>query len=345
MRYEQAKYFFAFSILFLFVFSGCDKNDIDDIEVLDLSKNQVDILFISESVGIQQIFTVQDTALDRIWNASLSYGEWGVLDPAWSNDPRKFAFSDIQWIRSDLYPFVSNIYIRNMDSTNSVSAALTPITYDTLRRDTNGISYESINLRPDWSLNGQHMIYISNRTGRFEIYMTSISDSLTGDSIPRKLSDTTDKIDIYCFPAFSPDGTKILYTSSASGYEEIWQMDTSGTNKSQRTHTNARITRRPRYSPTMDKIAFHSNFYINGTDSLHIFTMDLDGSNIDTITTTGNCYDPYWSPDGQKIIFARKYSYSKGYINIIDRNGDNPYRLISGDSKSYYPVWRPSRIH
>lgn len=337
------KFYFSplcIGMLIVFIGTGCDKSEYK-VPILDLTKNQVDILFVSETAGLQQIFAVQDTALNKVWNVTAAVGQWGVLDPAWSGNPRRYAFSSLQWVRSDYYPFVSNIYILNMDSASTVKKRITPITYDTLRIDSNHIYLEAINLRPDWSLNGSRIVYISNRTGRFEIYITAVSDSLTGDSIPKKLTDSTDKINIYCCPSFSPDGTKILYTSSSSGFEEIWMMDTSGANKIKLTNTGATITRRPRFSPSGDKIVFHSNLFINGDDSLHIFTINPNGSELDTVTMTGNAYDPYWSPDGLYIIYARKFSMKKGYIYMIHRNGSGEQRLIN-DSKAYYPAWRPS---
>jgi TolB protein len=171
-----------------------------------------------------------------------------------------------------------------------------------------------------------------------------LDDTLGQISPHKKLTDTNDILNVYCYPSFSPDGTKILYTSRKSGTEEIWSMDSSGLNKTKITTTNATRTRRPRYSPDGNTIAFYSNLWISGTDSLQIYTINANISNspLDTITRSGNCYDPSWKYNGQQIIFAKNTKPGKSYIYIIDKDGNNESKLIN-DSKSYYPIWRPSR--
>ncbi len=324
------------------VITGCD-DDPFQLPYLDLSTNQVDILFVSESEGAQQIFTVQDSALKKIWGIGLpdTMKSVGYLDPAWSGDKRKFAFSNIERITIPYAPFLSNIYILNMDKDTFPSVIR--ITSDTIRADTNQILYSALNFRPDWSFDRKSLIYISNRTERFEIYRVYLDDTLGQISPHKKLTDSNDVLNIYCYPSFSPDGTKILYTSSRSGNEEIWTMDSSGSNKIRITNTNASRTRRPRFSPDGNTIAFFSSLWLNGSDSLQIYTISPNGTGLDTVTTDGNCYDPSWKYDGQKIIFAKNTKPGKSYIYIIDRDGNNEVRLID-DSKSYYPVWRPNRF-
>lgn len=331
------------------LFQSCDKNKNDSVEYLDLTKNQVDILFVSMTTGVQQIFTVQDSATDEVWNASLGYGKHGVLDPSWSLDGRKFVFTDIAVMTSGDLPFNSNIYIRSMDITVSdidsadIKGALRPVTYSKFWIDSVG-AHGTVNQRPDWSLHTNKIVFISNRDSVFNVYVTDISDSLRGDTIPTPLTDASDKIGFYCYPSFSPDGSKILYTSAKSGNEEIWVMNSDGTNKTQLTHNNAVVNFRPRFSPSADRISFFSSMWAKGSDSLQIYTMDPTGTNLDTVTTSGNNFDPAWSPDGTEIIYAKRggtTSRPRSYIHIIGRNGLNERKLIGGDSKAYYPTWRP----
>ncbi len=333
-----------YPLIFLLIclsYTGCDKDPIT-VPHLDLSKNQIDILFVSESEGVQQIYTVQDTALNQVWGISLPYDRpsAGFLDPAWSNDPRKFVFSNIEKVFYPYAPLLSNIYILNMN--NDTMPSIIRITADSLRIDSSGIVYDALNFRPDWSRDGRSLIYISNRIDRFEIYQLYLDDTLGQISPHRKLTDTSDMLNVYCYPSFSPDGRKILYTSSATGKEEIWIMDSNGTNKTRITNTGATKTRRPRFSPDGNTISFYSNCWIRGTDSLQIYTTNITGTRIDTVTRSGNCYDPAWKYDGQQIVYAKNTKPNKGYIYIINPDGTNEARLIP-ENKSYYPAWRPSR--
>ncbi|MCI0445525.1 hypothetical protein L0152_20215, partial [bacterium] len=240
-------------------------------------------------------------------------------------------------------PYHTNIYIRNMDQDTSGndSLYLIPVTFSPLVVDSNDIINDgTINMRPDWNSTVNQIAFISDRDSVFNIFVTNISPGIQADTIPVKLTDVADKISFFTQPAFSPNGSQIVYNSTASGKEEIWIMNANGTNKTQLTNTNAPITGRPRFSPSGDKVVFYSTmWYANGTDSLQIYTMNPDGSGLDTVTTSGNNYDPAWSPDGQKIIFAKRLSASRGRIYIMNRDGTNQQEFI-GNNQAYHPIWR-----
>ncbi|MBX7151012.1 hypothetical protein K1X84_05190 [bacterium] len=341
MKWFEARIVILLVVAAMF-YSACD-GDTVTIKYIDLTNSQLDILFVSESEGKQQIYAVQDTALDAIYNISRAYGQWGILDPSWSTDGRKFAYTDLVVVTSSYTPFHTNIYIRNldMDSSRYDSLNLRRVTTDPYIIDSNGIAYGTLNLRPDWNSSIQKIVFISDRiNNKFNIFSINITDSLTGDTgsiAPLTIED--DKIDIYCFPSYSPDGSKIVYSSRKDGSEEIWKMDADGSNKTQLTFNNSSLNRRPRFSPDGNHISFYSTLWKNGIDSLQVFTMDANGGNLDTITSFGNNYDPAWSPDGTKLIYAKRTSLSKSYIYIINTDGSGETRLIS-DRRAYYPVWR-----
>ncbi len=323
----------------LTMLGSCDNNNVSD-NYIDLINNQIDVLFVSESDGFQQIYGVKDTTFNTVYSINLDNIN-GTLDPTWCSDGRKFAFTRIIMSTTTGYPFHTNIYIVNMDSLDN---AFSQVTYSLRSIDSIGTYYGTLNLRPDWSLQTNQLVFISDRDSAFNIYNSNISDTLTGDTLPTVLTDLTDKIDIFCYPSFSPDGSKIIYTSKKSGNDEIWMMNSDGSNKTQLTQNGASINSRPRFSPGADKISFFSNMWVNGNDSLQIYTMDPNGTNLDTVTKSGNNYDPSWSPDGAEIVYAKRGGSSskpRSYIYVIGRNGLNERKLISGDNKSYYPAWRP----
>lgn len=321
---------------FLMILWGCDNNDpFRPRLVLDLTDVYPDVLFVSESLGSQHIYAVHDTARGDILDISVNDAE---LDPTWSHDGRKFAYANIHLFnQSTGQPLHSNIYIRNMDSSK-----ITPVTYNKYYLDTNFIFQDIVlNLRPDWSLTTNKIVFISNRDSTFDIYSTTVTDSLYADTQAVRLTDEDDKLNVYCYPSWSPDGSKIVYTSSKTGNEEVWIMNADGSGKTQLTDLNASIAGRPRFSPSGDKIAFYSSYSKNGNDSLNIFIMNSNGTNVQKITQSGNNIDPAWAPDGSKIVFAKR-STSKGYIYIINRDGTEEKKMISKDSRSYYPIWKPA---
>ncbi|HMV25345.1 MAG TPA: hypothetical protein PLH27_01610 [bacterium] len=320
----------------LMVLWGCDDNNpYSPRLVLNLTDVYPDILYVSEIFGSQHINAIHDTARGDILDISVNDSE---LDPTWSADGRKFAYTNIHLFnQSTGQPLHSNIYIRDMDS-----STLTPVTYSKYYLDTN-FTFQGIvlNMRPDWSLMTNKMVFISNRDSTFDIYTTTITDTLYGDTTAVRLTDETDKLDMFCHPSWSPDGSKIVYTSSKTGNEEIWIMNSDGTGKTQLTDLNASIAGRPRFSPSGDKIAFYSSSSKNGNDSLNIFTMNPNGTGIQKVTQSGNNIDPAWTPDGNRIVYSKRTS-SRGYIYLINRDGTEEKKMISKDSRAYYPIWRPA---
>ncbi len=318
--------------------SSCEKDSGSNLEFVNLSTEDIDILFVSVTEGFQEILGVKDSVPDRLLVMG-GFTGYGALDPTWGKNGRQYAFSNLEVRTTNGLPFHCDILVRNLDS---AAKFLTLITYSRYTIDSLGIPHGTVNLRPDWSLTTNKIVFISKSDldAAFNIFVSNVSDSLTGDSIPLRLTDSlgSDLIDMFCYPSFSPDGSKIVYTSKKSGNEEIWAMNADGSGKVQLTDLNASIAGRPRYSPSGDKIAFYSSSTASGGDSLQVYIMDPNGSNPQQITTSGNNIEPAWSPDGNHIIYSRR-TPSNGRIYMIDRTGQNEHAFIS-DKKATYPIWR-----
>ena len=122
------------------------------------------------------------------------------------------------------------------------------------------------------------------------------------------------------YPAF-----RIIYSSSISGDSEIYLSDLKG-------KRSKRITNSPLhdgyadFSPDGRQIVFYSYYDEGKTWSLNL--MNRDGAGRRRLTSKKNVRDtaPKWSPDGKKIIFARK---EKGVYRVytIDPDGKELRRL------------------
>lgn len=134
---------------------------------------------------------------------------------------------------------------------------------------------------------------------------------------------------------FAPDDLKLIINRGASG---IWSMNTDGTE----------------YKAIIDTISGGSSLPSIYTDSLgctkiafasgDIYTINLDGTNLQNLTNTPDVRDryPHFSPDGDSIVYTTD-SDTLITISIIDKNGESSRILISNTPSTklaqvyYYP--------
>ena len=103
-------------------------------------------------------------------------------------------------------------------------------------------------------------------------------------------------------PQLPPDGRKIAFESTRSGYYEVWLCRSDGSGLIQLTHFNS-VTGTPRWSPDGQQIAFDSAAPGN-TD---IFVIDSQGGAPRNLTSEPSSeVVPSWSRDGRWIYFASK---------------------------------------
>ena len=132
------------------------------------------------------------------------------------------------------------------------------------------------------------------------------------------------------YPTWSPDGTKIAFSSKAdSALGEIYVMDANGDNRVRLTQNGVRDSN-PAWSPDGTKIAFSSNL---NTYYKRIYVMDANGDNPIRLTLVDRTNSPEWSPDGGKIAFMTyNRSESRHEIHVMDANGDNRVSLTRNDN-------------
>lgn len=175
----------------------------------------------------------------------------GAIDPAWSPDGHRIAFS------SQVAP--REIFVINVDGTG-----LTNLTNNTARDD-----------EPDWSPNGREIAFTSSRDGNPEIYVINADGSE-----PRRLTfDAAEDTR----PRWSPNGRSIAFSTSRDGNREIYVMNADGSEPTRLTFDAAEDTR-PRWSPDGKNIAFDRRVE---TGHFEVFVMNADGTNQTRLTTSG----------------------------------------------------------
>ena len=120
------------------------------------------------------------------------------------------------------------------------------------------------------------------------------------------------------FPSLSPDGKWIVYDGNQAGNADIYLQSVGGHNAINLTKDSPEDDTQPAFSPDGESIAFRSEREGGG-----IFVMGRTGESVRRLTDGG--YNPAWSPDATKIVYAtdsrrsRHRSGSQARQRALDR--------------------------
>ncbi|MDI6793546.1 MAG: fibronectin type III domain-containing protein [bacterium] len=280
-------------------------------------------------------------------------GQWPAIDPA--------SIRPVFVFMSDHILGGGNFDIYQMDQ-NGVTTNLT------------GTSNQEID--PSFSFDKEKIVYASNAGGDYEIGIMKangsdtiqLTDNSVDDRYPAISSDgqwvvfsrrvSSDRWDIWKVkvnnpadsvalvtnqgrnesPCFSPDGTKIVFSSNrlaVNNFEVYTANATDGDSQTNLTNTLGNDLD-PCYSPDGSKIGFASDRYGNQD----VFWMSPDGSNQTRITST-TAFEQYpsFSPDGSQVIFTSYLDDYRGEIYMINIDGSGGTRLTSNTYYDKYPSW------
>lgn len=148
-------------------------------------------------------------------------------------------------------------------------------------------TFGSSEVTPSWSPDGKYVIYgeVNESTNLIAIYKVDVE---TGQK-----TRLTNHVEDSFQPVYSPDGTKIAFSSLRNGTQQIFVMDEDGSNVVQLT-TDGLFSGAPFWSPDGEKILFVSER--NG-NNLDIFIMNADGTDETRLTTSSDVDTfPVWAP-------------------------------------------------
>jgi len=144
-------------------------------------------------------------------------------------------------------------------------------------------------------------------------------------------------------PAWSPDGSQLMFMSSMFGNPELFIADASGQRPKRLTYSNGANTS-PSWNPkTGQQVAFVSDR--GGIPQL--YTMNGDGSDqakVD-LPDMGYVIDPAWSPNGQLLAFSWRRPNGNYDLYIMEVVGRQLVELTRDAGRNERPSWAPDGRH
>ena len=158
----------------------------------------------------------------------------------------------------------------------------------------------------------------------------------------------------------SPDGKKIVFTSTRSGDLELWTMNMDGSELKQITNTlgydggaffspdsKMLVWRASRPQTPEDQKAYKSLLkqgLVQPSD-LEVFVANANGSNVKQVTSIGKAnWAPNWHPSGKKIIFASNHNGESGRqfnLFMVNIDGTGLEQLSFDTVFDAFPMFSP----
>ncbi len=171
--------------------------------------------------------------------------------------------------------------------------------------------------------------FISNRdsdtrTIFAEIYVALLDGTLIGNPLIASAWGSMD---------WSPDGSRIVFTSWKGGSQELYIANADGSSPRALTRTSRVAEEHPRWSPDGAAILYSSNQ--EGSGDLYVIPVQ-GGVSIRRTFSSGNDLDPAWSPDGTRIAYQ-----SDDDIWVMTASGRNAHVVFASPASDTWPSWSP----
>ncbi|HNQ13461.1 MAG TPA: amidohydrolase family protein [Bacteroidia bacterium] len=162
-------------------------------------------------------------------------------------------------------------------------------------------------------------------------------------------------------PRYSPDGTKILFTSDAGGGDNIWMMNKDGSNPKQITKENFRLLNNAVWMPDGNYIVARKHFtstrslgagelwmyHTNGGEGIQLTKRKNDQQDLNEPSVSSDAKFIYYSEDvypggyfqynkdpNNQIYVVKRYNTEEGTTEIVTGGGGSAFRpQISPDGK------------
>ncbi len=253
-------------------------------------------------------------------------------EPVFSPDGSRIAFTSLRKGNLD-------IFVVNSDGKDLRQLTADPLAaFDLINHNSD--------FAPDWSPDGQHIIFTSYREnsnifGDYSfVYIYMMNPD--GSNVQKWwASDWWNHTTMDPQPDWSPDGKRIAFSANDDGY--YYGQDVFYASVEPAVYSTRRLTsltnsfaQYPAWSPNGRLIAFVDHRNYGSLQQDIIYVIDLIGETKQI--ASGD--HPTWSPDGQRIAFSRKGTVNSD-IYVINADGSGEIQLTHNAGDNITPDWSP----
>ena len=197
--------------------------------------------------------------------------------------------------------------------------------------------------------------------GREEGYVWPIYESFdifTADLEGNVLSQLTQSPGYDAEATVSPQGDKIVFTSTRSGDLELWTMNMDGSDQQQVTK-GLGYDGGAFFSPDGTKLIFrasrpeteaeqkeYKDLLARGLvmpTNMELYVCNVDGSELRQITELGNAnWAPFFHPSGEKVIFSSNHKSERGFpfnLFMINVDGTGLEQITFDEQFDSFPMF------
>ena len=229
---------------------------------------------------------------------------------------------------------------------------------------------------PFFTKDGKHIIYASTHLGSndcpptpdrakygnkyiwplynsFDIFMADLDGKIVKQLTNAKGYDAEGTL--------SPDGKKMIYTSTKDGDIELYIMDLESGNEQRITQTmgydggawfspdGTKLIWRASRPKTDAEIKEYKDLLAENLvapTNMEVWVANADGSNARQVTSYGQAnWAPAYMPDNKRIIFASNHEYKRGFpfnLYTINEDGTNLQKISRDKGFDAFPMFSPN---
>lgn len=184
----------------------------------------------------------------------------------------------------------------------------------------------------------------------FDIFVSDLEGNITKQLTTEKGYDAEATV--------SPQGDKIVFTSTRSGDLELYTMNLDGSDVYQVTDAlgydggaffspdGSKLIFRASRPKTPEAIKKYKDLLAQGLvepTEMELFICNADGSDLKQLTRLGNAnWSPFFHPNGKKVLFSSNFEAERGFpfnLYMIDIDGKNLERVTHSETFDAFPVF------